>query len=222
MKNISIVSTSYKSEKYLETFFRNILKLENLDEIQVILVSNIPSIQETEIIRKYSRQYENIFRIIYLDNLETIAQSLNRGFKIADTEYISYMDVDDFRTPDSFILQRECLKVNSEIDFTYGDFIQVKKQGEFRGKLINTPEFESNFFTRGCYVSPTHFYRKSLFDKIGYWDEQFRSGGDFEFQARAAAAGIRFKRRTVLCCIIQEKKTQVVQAAIYYSQLKQT
>jgi len=142
----------------------------------------------------FSEQYAGILEVSFLDNLETIAQSLNRGFRIAATPYISYMDIDDFRLSDSLSKQLECLEKNSGIDFTYGDYIVVKKQGEITGRKVVSPEFDRTLFTRGCVASPTHFYRKSLFDKIGYWDEQFKSGGDFEFQARAAAAGILFKK----------------------------
>jgi GT2 family glycosyltransferase len=194
MKNISIIATSYKSEKYLETFFQSVLALNNLDMVEVNLICNVPNNIEAEVLNKYSKKYYQLFNIIILDKLETIAQSFNRGFRISANEYISYMDVDDFRLPDSFTAQFECLEENRKIDYTYGDFIVVKNQGENTGKKIIVPEFDRILFTRGCYVSPTHFYRKSLFNKIGYWDEQFKSGGDFEFQVRAAAAGVKFKK----------------------------
>lgn len=209
MKKITIVTTAYKSERYLETYFKCISSLTNLDELNICIISNLPNDNEKEIFNKYSNRFPGIFNIVYLNKLETIAQSINRGFQMASNPYVSYLDVDDFRIPDSYLNQMKCLEHNKDIDYTYGDYIVVKKQGEISGKRYNPPEFEKNLFTRGCFVSPTHFFRRSLLDRIGYWDEQYRSGGDFEFQARAAAAGINFKKTDgVLIYYTKEKNSK--------------
>lgn len=191
---ITLVGTSFRSEKYLEKYFSNILRLENIHEIKCILILNEPSLLERTIADNYGSQYPEIFKCILLDKRESIAASLNRGFAEASTHFVTYMDVDDIRAPYSFVVQKETLLQNTNVDFTYGDFIVVENQGDMHGRFVKVSEFDRNEFTRGCYVSPTHFYRRNLFDKIGFWDEQLRSGADFEFQARAAAAEILFKK----------------------------
>src|SRR4030066_502705 len=193
-KNISIVSTAYRSEKYLKNFFRYITNFKNFDEVFCILILNDPSELERSICDIYQEKFPNHFNCIILKQRETIAQSLNRGFCLVETPFVTYIDVDDQRTPNSLLDQKETLLKNEAVDYTYGNLIEVKNQGLIKGKKINVIEFERNEFTRGCYVNAVHFFRKSVFEKIGYWDEQFKSGGDFEFQARAAAAGVLFKK----------------------------
>ena len=194
MKRITIVATSYKSAKYFDLFFKHLTEINKTDEISVILIVNKPDKKEVEISQYYKKNFSDLFDIIYLEKLESIGESFNRAFKLSKTEYVTYIDVDDIRLPNSFHEQMNCLEHNKTFDFNYGDFILVENQGETNGQLIQCPEFDESLFVRGSMVGPTHFYRHSIFEKIGYWDEQFRSGGDFEFQVRAAAAGIKFNK----------------------------
>ena len=69
----------------------------------------------------------------------------------------------------------------------------VPEQGATKGHLIETIEFDRNEFTRGSHVGPGHCFRRSLLKQCGYWDEPLRSGGDFDFQIRAAVHG-KFKK----------------------------
>ena len=105
---------------------------------------------------------------------------------MADSPYVVYADVDDLRPPDAYVRQIKTLDNNLDVDFTYGDFLDVKKIGDTTGKRIVTADFDRSSFTRGSMVGPNHFFRRQLLEKVGFWDEQLRSGGDFEFQIRAA------------------------------------
>ena len=64
----------------------------------------------------------------------------------------------------------------------------MKRQGDTEGTRIETPEFDRVEFTRSCLASPTQLFRRSMVERTGGFDEQFRSGGDYEFQIRAALA----------------------------------
>ena len=129
----------------------------------------------------------------YLDFRETIGSSTNRGYQLADTAYLAYTDVDDTRPADAFVELLQTLEKNPDIDFTYGNFLVVPEQGATKGQMIETIEFDRNEFTRSSHVGPGHCFRRSLLKQSGYWDEQLRSGGDFDFQIRAAVHG-KFKK----------------------------
>jgi glycosyltransferase involved in cell wall biosynthesis len=186
MKRLTIVTSSYKASQYLRGYFNGMLGIDNPEQLQVILVQNLPDQVERQIADEYQRRYPDLFRIIQLDFLETIGASTNRGFALANTPYVAYQDVDDIRVPDSYERQMATLESHPDIDFTYGDFIKVHAQGEHEGQYMDRPEFDRSLFTRKCLTGPTHLFRIGLLKTIGGWDEQFRSAGDFDFQARAA------------------------------------
>lgn len=192
MKKLTIVTSAYRSEKYLQIYFENMICLTNLDEISIILLLNDATEEEKRIAEFYKKKYPNIFYIQYTPR-ESIGASTNRGFRLAKTLYVGYADVDDLRASNAFELQIKTLDENPDVDFTYGDFVVVSKIGQKEGKYINTQEFDINEFARSSTVGPGHLFRRSLLDKIGYWDEQLKSGGDFEFQIRAAL-NCKFKK----------------------------
>ena len=192
-KKLTIVTSVFQGEKYLKKFLENMMNLNNKDECQLILVVNEATDGEKRIIDPYTRMDQDFIIPHYLDFRETIGSSTNRGYQLADTEYLAYTDVDDTRPADAFVELLQTLEKNPDIDFTYGNFLVVPKQGATKGQMIETIEFDRNEFTRGSHVGPGHCFRRSLLKQCGYWDEQLRSGGDFDFQIRAAVHG-KFKK----------------------------
>lgn len=175
------------------------LSLNNLDCIEFILVLNEPTDVERKLAESYRHRFPDNLKIVMLDRRESIGASTNRGYRMAKTEYVTYADVDDFRPPDCYERLMKTLEDDPDADFSYGDFVAVRAQGETNGKVTRTPEFERRQFTRGSFVGPNHFCRRQLLDKCGYWDEQLKSGGDFDFQVRAAF-NCRFKKTPGVIC----------------------
>jgi len=185
MKKLSVITSAYKSEKYLETYLKNIIEQEGFEDFIVILILNDPNEKEINIANHYKNLFPENIQITQVKR-ESIGSSVNRGFAIAETEFVTYADVDDYKKIDCYIRQLKTLQDNPEKDFTYGDFITVSGQGVFNGVKIKVPKFNKEEATRSSIVGPNHFFRKKILKKCGYWDEQFKSGGDFDFQIRAA------------------------------------
>ena len=192
MQRLTVLTTTYKSARYLQRYFEGVMSLANLGLIQVILIMNAPEPEEAEVAHAYEGRYPALFRLVEVEHRETIGASFNRGFALANTPYISLLDVDDVRVSDSYDRQMATLDANPDADFTYGDFMAINPDGSERG-YFSQPEFYRIEFIRYCYASPTQLFRKSMLNKVGGWDEQFRTAGDFEFQARAAMS-CKFKK----------------------------
>ena len=184
-KKITIATSAYRSEPYLLGFLENMVRVTNRDEIVILLLINDPSSLEIELSQSFQQRWPDLFQVHYTER-ETIGASLNRGLHAADTPYIAYADVDDRRPADAFERQLATLENHPEALFTYGDFIVVKKPEDLHGRRIQTPEFDPIEFTRSSCVGPGHFFRRTLLERTGYFDEQLRSGADFDFQIRAA------------------------------------
>lgn len=185
MKKLSIVTTTYKSEKYLKAYFENITSLEGFNDFEIVLVANEPNEAEKEIINEYKEKFPDNIRIEIVPR-ESIATSTNRGFNLSQSEYVTIADVDDIKTKDCYARQMATLDNNQSADYTYGDFVIVPRQGVYEGLKVNTIEFNKDIATRHSIVGPNHFFRKKMLEKTGLWDEQLKSGSDFDFQIRGA------------------------------------
>lgn len=191
-KELTIVTTSLRSENFLPGYLQNILEMTDVSALQFLLICNDPSPHEKQLSTEFAKEYPHLFSVQYTSK-ETIGASLNRGWAQATTPYLAYADIDDRRTPDAFARQLATLKKNPDISFTYGDFLVVDTPEKRSGKYIHVPEFDSLEFTRGSYVGPGHCFRKELLDQLGGFDEQLLSGADFDFQVRAAFV-VKFKK----------------------------
>jgi glycosyltransferase involved in cell wall biosynthesis len=185
MKKLSIVTPSFKSEKYLKAYFENITSMQGFSDYKIILILNQPTAKEQEISKTYKAKYPDNVEIAEVP-LESIGASTNRGFLLADTEYVTCADVDDIKINDCFSRQLTTLANNLDSDVTYGDFLIVTRQGQTKGLKIRTKDFNKQTAIRNSIVGPNHFFRRKLLEKCGLWDEQFKSGSDFDFQIREA------------------------------------
>jgi hypothetical protein len=184
-KQLTIVTTTFRAEKYLNNYFSGILSLDGKDTFQFILVMNEPNEEERKIAFSFYERDPDLIRIVEVPHRETIGASLNRGFALVNTPYCSYLDADDVRVSDSYLKQIDTLEKNRNIDYTYGDYIIVDEYGSTSGEYVQKPDFHRADFIRESRVSPTHLFRSSLINKIGGFDEQFKVCTDFEFQVRA-------------------------------------
>lgn len=111
---------------------------------------------------------------------------MNRAILTANGDYIFNWDIDDLRTNNSIELQYKTLASEEGIKLTYGDFIVTKEFGYIEGYTVNSPEFEREKFITGMYCGPFRAWKKEVHDKIGHFDEQLRSGADFDLMVRIA------------------------------------
>ncbi|GAB4024749.1 glycosyltransferase [Spirosoma koreense] len=187
MKRISVITSLFNCLDYIESYLDHVLKVENFDEVEFLLLHNQPKPQEIAIIEKYSSQYKNI-RYIIIPEREGLYATWNRGIKLATGEYLTVWNVDDIRTPDSILNQAKALDKNTNAMLAYGDFYGVDTYGTEICRSYTYPAWpnkRAEFFRRhmiGCFP----MWRKMVHDTIGFFDENYRLVADYEFQLRLA------------------------------------
>lgn len=95
MKKISIIVPVYNSCQYLERCINSLLNQKNVDDLQIILVNDGSQDASEEIIDRYVKEYpDNIIKINKANGGQASAR--NRGIEIADSEYLLFIDSDDY------------------------------------------------------------------------------------------------------------------------------
>lgn len=202
MTLVSILTPCFRAEPYLEGYFEAVLAQTALDKLEVVLVHNEPSAEECVVVRRVSEGHPGLVRHIVVPegwdaddandrgrrSRATVSQSMNRGIAAASGRYVALWNVDDVRRPDSIEAQLRTFDEHPEALMTYGDMVIVPRYGDTEGELVTSPEFERNLFMRGCFGA-FQMYRRDAFETVGLYDEQLRSGYDFDMQIRFAANG---------------------------------
>jgi len=187
-KRISVLTSLYHSDNFLEDYFHALDKIEDKEQIEVLLLHNAPQEKELAIITEYLPKF-NFVRHIIIPERETLYRTWNRGIQLSEGEYITVWNVDDVRFPDSIIQQAEALDSNPEAAIAYGDIWLSSQYGVCGTKKSNSPVF--NPATRKKFLSEYHIscfqmWRRSIHPVVGYYDEQFECIADFDFQIKTA------------------------------------
>ncbi len=199
---VSVITSLYKSEKYLPEFTRNLrvfadeLRRQGLAYEHIVL-ANEPSKEERESFDKF--EGEPWFKFVSVAR-EPLYATWNRGVALAAGDAVGFWNADDKRYPPALTESPGLFKKGAEL--IYFPFI-IKRYLKFCGRYFlvhkqtidkKIPEFNERTkgeFLRDMNCGPFFMFTKALFSKVGPFDEQFKTSGDFDWCARAVLAGGR-------------------------------
>ena len=192
---ISIITSLYRSDKYIDNHIKNIDRVSNYLEInniehEFVLIFNEPDLYENEIIKNLNNR-ENIKVIIC--PRENLYSTWNRGIKNAKYNNIAFWNVDDIRFGKAII--NGLKKIQSQYELVYFPFIYKRYIRIFGIKILVKIKIIH------MYIGPFFITKKEVFDKIGLFDESYKIAGDFEFAVRAAKKNIKFTHDNTLAGI---------------------
>lgn len=192
MFDVSITSSLFKTEKFLPTWQKNLMVFaEEAKKIglnfEVNAIANEPSEAELQILNELKN--EPWFKL-HIVPRETIYASWNRGARVANANVITSWNVDDIRNAEAMSDGLNLINNGAELvyfPFTYKRYIKVLGiEVLVKRVLINPPEFSCEIFAKEMHCGPFYLFTKSLYEKVGPYDETFRIAGDFDWCVRAA------------------------------------
>ena len=195
---VSIITSIYKGDVFIAGFLKDIVRQTIFKNCELILINaNSPGNEEV-IILEYLKKYHNI---IYkrLDNDPGYTGVWNIGIKMARAQYITNANLDDRLSPYCYEAHSGELDKNPKIDLIYSDSyitkypnetFEVNRARAVTGKL----EFSAERIKSHCLPSCNPMWRKSLHDKYGLFDSNYKIIGDWEMWIRAVLKGSVFKK----------------------------
>jgi GT2 family glycosyltransferase len=200
--DISIITSLYKSELFLERYLKRVRllvrKIEESDlQIEFILIANSISKAEESILKKNNIPNIRVVRV----QRETLYASWNRGIREATSGTIGFWNVDDIRFSTAIIKGFKEIKKGSQIVYFPFLILGISKILLFNKKIsiplllfkiVKAIPYKRELFVTGCMCGPFFIFKKSILEYIGPFDESFIVAGDFEWFARAAFKNVKF------------------------------
>jgi hypothetical protein len=201
LPKISLITSVYNADKYIEQLLEDVTRQTIFNDKceWIIINANSPG-NEEEKITPYLQKYPNI---IYkrLDSDPGIYAVWNEAIKMSSGEYITNVNCDDRRRPDCFEQQAVGLSVNPNIDLVYNDSYIVQTPNvvwenidQSTTQRYNFEQFSKEAMLRGNLPHNNPMWRRTLHDKFGFFNEQYRSASDWEFWLRCSFGGSKYEK----------------------------
>ncbi len=201
LPKISLVTSIFKADEYIEQFMDDITRQTIFkDKCEWIIINPNSPGNEEEVIMRYVDKYPN--NIVYkrLDYDPGIYDTWNMGIQMATGEYVTNANADDRKAPNSLEEHAKALLLNPTIDLVYADSF-IAREANKRWEDIkpdwqryNFEQFSLEAMLRGNPPHNNPMWRKSVHDKNGYFDQKYKSAGDWDFWLRCAFNESKFMK----------------------------
>lgn len=175
---ISIITITYNDFSGLK---RTLSSIPNYNFIESVVInggSDRPTLEylgshKGKVINEKDEGIADAFNKGIINSTGNSIMFLNSGDELIETEYLKESE--------------EILIKNTEVDFVHSNLLFIDSKGT---ELYMKPPFCN--FGRGLpYLHPTMIVRKSVFDQIGLFNEDYKIAMDFDFIVRLGKAGCK-------------------------------
>ena len=187
---VSVIIPTYKRSECLIRAINSVL-IQTYTNVEIIVVDDN---DENSTYRKDNKKklenYINNNKIIYITHKKNMngANARNTGIKAAKGVYITFLDDDDYFLPDRIEKLVKILKTHKNYGGAYSSVIFEDKEGIITNLFHadNKKELQKivlsgkGFFGTGSNM----FFRKSVLDKVGMFDGNFKRHQDLEYMVR--------------------------------------
>jgi glycosyltransferase involved in cell wall biosynthesis len=211
---ISIIIPAYKAEKYIDNAL-NSIQAQTHTEWELIVVEDAFNDRTAVIVEEFSQRNSNN-SVSYLrhDINKGLAATRNTGIKTARGTYIALLDHDDVWQPQHLKnLVLALSQDNSDIAYTTVSMFNDAEHitGTFGPTEKEMLDFPFSLFWRNFIVPSSVVMRKSVFEEIGFFEENMRSCEDYEYWLRMARSGYRFSHVDGHSCLYRRHESSLSQ-----------
>ncbi len=163
MALVSVIVPVYNNEKYVEKCVRSLME-QTHRELEIILINDGSKDHSGEILEQMAAADERI-KYICQDNAG-VAVARNRGLDAASGEYLTFVDGDDYVSPDYIEKFLACVKEKGA-DLVICGISFVDETGKILHQLVpgEYQRMEKEEWTFRISAVCSHFYKRELWEK---------------------------------------------------------
>jgi glycosyltransferase involved in cell wall biosynthesis len=176
---ISVVIPSFNSGRYLAAAIDSALS-QSPPPFEVIVQDGGSTDQTLQALRAFGN------RVDWRTEPDTgQSDALNRAIRRSSGDVVVWLNADDLLAPGAFAAASAAFEQHPDAEFVYGDFDMIGADGRRLRRYQSSEYSHSRVFIHGCYIfSGAIFYRRSLLDRVGPFDERLHACMDFDFLLR--------------------------------------
>ncbi len=203
MPKISIITTTYRHEKFITDTIESILD-QSLIDWELLIWDDSPDTATWDIIEKYTQKYPDKIKAWHHNPNKWIVDNTN--FLLSQihqkSEFVAFLEWDDRYTPDNFVKKIEIFEKYREVQLVYSDlsfidskntiilpsFFEYRDVPLFQNTSISVDEFI--LLPAGPIASwSTSMVRREMIEQyplVARWDDKKYSIADYDFYFQVA------------------------------------
>jgi len=193
---VSIIVPCYNHEKFLDDCLLGILE-QDYKDIEVLICDDCSPDASFQLIKTYEeRLKDRFFRVEILKNEVNcgVTKNINRMLAMANGEYIKIIASDDVLVPNAISRMVMCMEAHPSTGIVISNGVRISEEehhGAYgQGERIYTLPLDltaddilNKTYAHNDIFAPGAFIRKSVFDEVGFYDEEIAIE-DLEFWLR--------------------------------------
>jgi glycosyltransferase involved in cell wall biosynthesis len=126
---ISVIIPVFNGEQYIQECFASIINQTlGIENIEVIVVDDSSTDNSVEIISQYVEKYES-FKLIKQDANQGSGPARNLGLKYVTSDYVTFLDCDDYISLDAYEKALEIFKNDESVDLVMYKWEEFDENG---------------------------------------------------------------------------------------------
>jgi glycosyltransferase involved in cell wall biosynthesis len=186
--SLSIVTPCLNAVKTIGRTIESIIE-QGYTNLQYIIVDGSSTDGTLEVIESYRKHID----ILIVEKDKNVADALNKAFSRASGDLRAYLNADDSLTPGALTKVARIFSRDPEIDVVTGACHRWYVDGT--DQLSFVPDnYLGSMALRNPIEQPSTFWRRSIQDLAGVFDDSFRLAFDWEYWNRLKTLGAKFHR----------------------------
>jgi glycosyltransferase involved in cell wall biosynthesis len=175
---VSIVLPVYNGARLLGKSIESCLR-QTYQDIELIIVDDASTDNTIAVARSF---HDDRIKLICHQKNRKLSAALNTGFAHSSGAYLTWTSDDNCYVPTAIAELVNYLEADPKIDFVFANQHDVDESGQVINETIPGP-FEK--LTEWCCGSGAFLYKRSVYEKLGGYDEKFPLAQDYDYWLRA-------------------------------------
>ena len=177
---ISIITVCYNSECTIESTLKSVAN-QSYSDIEHVIIDGASKDGTLDIISRF-----NSVSVLVSEPDKGIYDAMNKGFSLATGDVIGTLNADDFYIDESVLSDVAIIFSDNSVDACFADLVYVKQDDtDDIVRYWKSEAYKPGLFKSGWMPAhPTFFVRKSVYEKLGVFDLNYKIAADFELLFR--------------------------------------
>ncbi len=185
---------AYNTEAYISQAIESVLAQTHAD-LEIIIVNDGSKDGTLKIVEAYAKKDPRI--VVITQANQGVSAARNTGLRAAQGDYFCFFDSDDIMLPTKVASQLAFLESNQSADFVYSNAYYFIDGADdiYRHDLATASgsQVYAKLLQQGNFIyTGTVFFKRSVFDKFGGFDETLRSTEEFDYWLTLSQHGVVF------------------------------